>query len=115
MDLTLLVIRSAIPELLAEFYTLLGVTFEYHRHGTGPYHYSTYIGPTLLEIYPLTKHQEKADLSLRLGFSIESFDSVIQLLQQRSVVVHQAPTDTTWGVMAIVTDPEERKIELYKK
>ena len=115
MDLTLLVIRSAIPEQLAEFYTLLGLSFEYHRHGTGPYHYSAHIGPTLLEIYPLNKNQEKADLSLRLGFSIESFDSVIELLQQRPVAFHQAPMDTTWGVMAIVGDPEGRKIELYKK
>ena len=59
MNLILLVIRSAIPEQLAEFYSILGMTFEYHRHGYDPYHYSCHIGPTLLEIYPLAKGQEK--------------------------------------------------------
>ena len=58
MDLTLLVIRSAIPEQLAQFYTQLGLTFEYHKHGNGPYHYSTHLGHTVLEIYPLAKGQE---------------------------------------------------------
>lgn len=115
MDLTLLVIRSAMPEHLAEFYTSLGMSFEYHRHGYGPYHYSARLGPTLLEIYPLAKGQEKADLSLRLGFAIDSFDLVIQTLQQQSVTFHQAPTATEWGVMAVIADPEGRKMELYKK
>ena len=53
MHLTLLVIRSSIPEKLAEFYQRLGLTFEHHRRGKGPYHFSAGIGPTLLEIYPL--------------------------------------------------------------
>jgi lactoylglutathione lyase len=115
MDLTLLVIRSAIPEQLAEFYTLLGMTFEYHRHGNGPYHYSVHIGRTLLEIYPLAKGQEKADSALRLGFAIAPFSTVVEELVRRQVPFHQAPTTTEWGVMAIIADPEGRKIELYQK
>lgn len=115
MDLTLLVVRSAMPKDLAEFYTILGMTFEHHRHGNGPYHYSARIGPTVLEIYPLSKGQEKADLSLRLGFAIDSFDMVIHTLQQQSVTFHQVPAATEWGVMVVIADQEGRKIELYKK
>jgi len=33
MELTLLVIRSAIPEQLSEFYKRLGMSFEYHSRG----------------------------------------------------------------------------------
>lgn len=115
MELTLLVIRSAIPEQLAGFYKFLGVTFEYHRHGSGPYHYSGHIGPTLLEIYSLAKGQEKPDTNLRLGLAIDSFDVVIDELNAQAVTFHQAPTATEYGVMAIIADPEGRKIELYKK
>jgi lactoylglutathione lyase len=114
MDLTLLVIRSAIPEQLAKFYTLLGLTFDYHRHGNSPYHYSAPIGPTLLEIYPLAKTQERADTMLRLGFTIASFDAVIEELVRLETPFHQAPESTEWGVQAIVEDPEGRKVELYK-
>lgn len=64
MELTLLVFRSAIPE----------------RHGTGPYHYSGHIGPTLLEIYPMAKGQEQPDITLRLGLAVDLFDDVFDKL-----------------------------------
>jgi lactoylglutathione lyase len=115
MILTLLVIRSDDPNGLADFYTMLGLAFEYHRHGKGPYHYSAHLGPTLFEIYPLGKGQEKADNFLRLGLALDSFDTTIHNLHQRSVLFHQDPTETEWGIMAIVEDPEGRKVELYKK
>jgi len=115
MDLTLLVIRSAIPEQLAQFYTLLGLSFEYHRHGDGPFHYSARVGPTLLEIYPLARGQEKADATLRLGLALDTFDATIQQLQLQATHFHQLPATTEWGLMALIADPEGRKIELYKK
>ena len=114
MELTLLVIRSEIPEKLAEFYAHLGINFEHHRHGNGPYHYSGYIGPTLLEIYPLVKSQDRADINLRLGLAIESFDAIVETLNAINPLF-QPPKLTEWGVMAVVADPEGRKIELYKK
>lgn len=114
MHLTLLVIRSAIPEKLAAFYERLGVTFEHHRHGKGPFHFSAQIGPTLLEIYPLAKGQELADKHLRLGLAIDSFEATIHELQQQGIYFHQTPIVTEFGFMAIIEDPEGRKIELYK-
>ena len=115
MDLTLLVIRSAVPEQLAQFYALLGLSFEYNQHGNGPYHYSGRIGPTLLEIYPLARGQEKADVSLRLGFALDTFDATIKQLQLQAAQFYQLPAMTEWGLMAIIADPEGRKIEVYKK
>lgn len=115
MELTLLVIRSAIPEQLAEFYTHFGVAFEYHRHGNGPYHYSGHIGATLLEIYPLAKGQERPDITLRLGLAVDSFDNIIEKLNAIDITFYQPPTQTEWGLMVVIADPEGRKIELYKK
>ena len=114
VELKTLVIRSAIPEQTAEFYTCLGIAFEHHRHGQGPYHYSGYIGSTLLEIYPLAKGQDKPDNTLRMGLTVDAFEDVISVLQAQGATFHQAPTVTEWGVMAIVVDPEGRKIEIYK-
>ena len=93
----------------------MALTFEHHRHGSGPYHYSAQIGPTLLEIYPLAKGQETADKHLRIGLTIELFEAIIQELQQQDIYFHQTPISTEWGIMAIIEDPEGRKIELYKK
>lgn len=115
MNLNLLVIRSVIPKQLADFYEQLGMVFEYHRHGNGPFHYSAQMGPTLLEIYPLAKGQEQVDKYLRLGFEIDLFDTRIDKLQQQGITFHQLPMTTEWGVMAVIEDPEGRKLELYNK
>jgi predicted enzyme related to lactoylglutathione lyase len=115
MNLNLFVIRSSIPERLAQFYEQLGMVFEHHRHGNGPFHFSAQIGSTLLEIYPLAKGQEQADKHLRLGFAIDLFDARIDKLQQKGITFHQLPISTEWGIMAVIEDPEGRKIELYNK
>ncbi|ARS41327.1 glyoxalase/bleomycin resistance/extradiol dioxygenase family protein [Sphingobacteriaceae bacterium GW460-11-11-14-LB5] len=114
MDIRLLVLRTGDTKLLADFYNLLGIQFEYHKHGNSPYHYSATIGVTVLEIYPLTKNQDKPDKNLRLGFGIENFDQVIKVLNTAGITFTQKPNETDFGLMTIIIDPDGRKIELYK-
>ena len=98
---------------LADFYSILGLTFEYHKHGNSPYHYSALIDKTVLEIYPLSKGQEEADKNLRLGFSIDNFEPIIIKLKENQILFTE-PVATDFGFMTIITDPDGRKIELYK-
>ncbi|SHM28313.1 VOC family protein [Mucilaginibacter sp. OK098] len=115
IELNLIVIRTSDPKRLAEFYSLFNLEFAYHQHGNSPFHYSGHIGEILLEIYPLTKGQENPDLSLRLGFTLDDFESVIEKLRSTNVVFASGPEETEFGLMAVIIDPDGRKIELYKK
>lgn len=115
MELKLMVIRTGDPEKLAGFYTLLGLTFDYHKHGNSPYHYAATIGHTVLEIYPLAKGQDAADKHFRLGFGIEDFDNKIAILKENQAIFSVEPTQTDFGYMTVILDPDGRKIELYKK
>ncbi len=115
MEIKLIVIRTNALEALADFYALLGMQFEHHRHGNSPYHYFANIGATVFEIYPLSKGQKEADHNLRLGFSLDDFDAVVAALLQQGVHFHQAPAASDFGWMAVVADPDGRKVELYKK
>lgn len=115
MDIRLLVLRTGDIKRLADFYSLFGLTFDYHKHGNSPFHYSATIGQTVLEIYPLTKSQTEADKNLRLGFSIDNFDQTILALKELQIPFLLEPTQTDFGFMAIISDPDERKIEIYKK
>lgn len=115
MDIRLLVLRTGSPEKTAAFYKLLGLTFDYHKHGNSPYHYTTQIGTTILEIYPLAKNQTEADKNFRLGFTLDNFDATIDTLKQHQVAFMMEPGQTDFGFMAIIVDPDDRKIELYKK
>ena len=114
MEIKLIVVRTADPKQLSDFYSLFGLEFEYHKHGNSPFHYSSLIGKTVLEIYPLTKSQTEADKNLRLGFSVDNFDMTIEKLRSNQIVFLTEPTDTDFGFMTIIEDPDRRKIELYK-
>lgn len=113
MALKLLVLRSADPASLAQFYTELGLAFEYHQHG-GPMHYSTTLDGTVLEIYPLAKGQSTADPHLRLGLEVAQFEQVMAHLEEQGVKILQAPQQTEFGWLSVVEDPDGRKVELYK-
>ncbi|WP_062432333.1 VOC family protein [Herbidospora daliensis] len=50
------------------FYSGLGLTFQQERHGTGPEHFSTQLGPTVLELYPAGDKPPTG--RLRLGLTV---------------------------------------------
>ncbi len=111
MDLKLIVLRTGDVTKLMEFYSMLGLKFEYHKHGDSPYHYSAKIDKTTLEIYPLAKGQPSADKHLRLGFSVDHFEQIEKLLEGS---INSGALQTEWGHMLIARDPDGRKIEIYK-
>ncbi|TXF85029.1 glyoxalase/bleomycin resistance/extradiol dioxygenase family protein [Neolewinella aurantiaca] len=111
MKLNLIVIRSANPEELAEWYAHFGLTFEYHRHGNGPMHYSADVNGVTMEIYPLKRSQTEVDLSLRLGFEVENLDSLTAQIAD----VISPPKQSEWGYRAVVADPEGRRVELVEQ
>jgi len=115
MEIKLLVLRTSGMQNLADFYSLLDLTFEYHKHGKSPYHYSAKIGFAILEIYPLAKNQTETDSNLRLGFSLNDFDKTIKLLKENRIEFVSEPIETDFGFMAVISDPDGRKIELYKQ
>jgi len=112
MQINLIVIRTDKPKELSEFYEKLGMKFEYHQHGKGTWHYSTEIGGTVFEIYPLMKSQEMPDKSLRLGFTVEHLDELIANLRDSNVEIVREPKTSEWGYFSIIKDLDGRKIEL---
>jgi lactoylglutathione lyase len=114
MEIRLIVIRTNDPKRLADFYSLLGLVFDHHQHGNSPLHYTTTIGSLILEIYPLAKNQTAPDNNLRLGFAIDNFEETLDCFKNKGIAF-SAPTLTDFGFLTIVSDPDGRKIELYKK
>jgi len=112
MQINLLVIRTSKPEALSIFYERLGMVFQQQQHGNGPMHYSAEFGGLVFEIYPLLKSQKTADHSLRLGFDVDNLDELVLKLKEAQVEMLQSPTQTDWGYIAIIKDPDNRKIEL---
>lgn len=114
MEIKLIVIRSNNQTQLVAFFSLLGLKFDYHQHGNSPYHYTTTIGSLVLEIYPLATNQQETDSYLRLGFTLDNFEETLEQLKKNNIVFSE-PIHTDFGFITVVTDPDGRKIELYKK
>ena len=115
MEIKLIVLRTGDIKKLAGFYGLFGLSLDYHKHGNSPFHYSALIGKTVLEIYPLAKGQSEADKNLRLGFELDNFEEIIKRLKEKNAVFTSEPSQSEYGFMAIISDPDGRKIELYRK
>lgn len=114
-SLNLIVIKTDNLQGQAEFYRALGIEFDYHKHGNGPYHYASIAGNPTLEIYPLPKNATKPDHTTRLGLVVEQLDVLIADLKSRGITIVSEPTVSEWGYMAIVQDLDGRKIELTER
>nr|WP_228520425.1 hypothetical protein [Flavobacterium sp. CSZ] len=71
------------------------------------------MGQTILEIYPLAKEQSQPDINLRLGFEVVNSTEITEKLKNNYLRFISEPTITDFGFMAIIADPDGRKIELY--
>ncbi|AYB34073.1 VOC family protein [Chryseolinea soli] len=114
-SLNLIVIKTDNLQGQAEFYTALGIQFDYHKHGNGPNHYASVAHRPTLEIYPLPKNTTTPDNTTRLGFMVERLDVLIADLKSRGVAIVSEPSVSEWGYGAIVQDLDGRKIELTER
>lgn len=111
VSLNLVVIRAADMERAAAFYRLLGLTFQKHRHGSGPEHFACEMGQSVFEIYP-RKDKTDSTASVRLGFSVASLHKVVAELQAAGATIVSPPKDSPWGRRAVVDDPDGHRVEL---
>lgn len=112
LNLSLIVIRVANVERSAAFYSELGLTFVAEQHGQGPVHYSTQIGPTLLELYPASKKYPVT--STRLGFTVHSIENIFKRWQQSGYNICSQTKDSQKN-HTVVQDPDGHRIELIQK
>ena len=104
MKINLIVLRSKDIHQMKTFYEdILSLKFCSEQHGSGPYHYSTDIDGTVLEIYPIKKDSTEG---LRLGFQLESFSDIKVKLAKRNIEF----TETHDSI--VFTDPDGHKIEI---
>jgi len=113
MQLNLLVLRARDPQGLADFYGLLGLTFERERHGTGPDHLSCETGNGLLEIYPCA-NEHVSTSAVRLGFAVGDLDAQCTAVAASRGRLVRKPHSTQWGRRATIEDPEGHTIDLVE-
>ena len=107
----LLVLRSPDIHRAAGFYRALGLLFTLDRHGGGPEHYSSSINGFVFEIYPLAPDQTPTT-DVRIGFSVDSVDGLLPLVQAAGAKIVSEPHDSEWGRRAVVRDLDGHAVEL---
>ncbi|MEM9007379.1 MAG: VOC family protein [Cyanobacteria bacterium P01_F01_bin.86] len=108
--LSLMVIRVSDIDRSAAFYSALGLTFKREQHGSGPEHFSTWMGETVFELYPAS---ERFPITTsRIGFKVVSIAAVLEVWRQSGCKVISEPKETPWGLRTVVADPDGHRIEL---
>lgn len=110
--LSLLVIRSPDIDRAAIFYKTLGLLLGRHSHGSGPEHFVGVVDGIAFEIYPLLKGQLPTT-DTRFGFTVDSVDELIPLLEAAGATVTVRPHDRDWGRHAVVKDFDGHRVELF--
>ncbi|GAB1817567.1 glyoxalase/bleomycin resistance/dioxygenase family protein [Herbidospora sp. RD11066] len=72
LALDLIVVYTDRLDACRAFYAGLGLVFERERHGSGPEHFSTTLGSTVLELYPAGDKPPTGRLRLGLNLSAGS-------------------------------------------
>lgn len=104
--LTLIVVRCRDLEHSRRFYEALGLAFIPEQHGAGPFHYSTQLGTTVLELYPASATVS----SVRIGFGITDIAAALNAIRSIGGRVDREPTTDT--KTALVRDPDDNLVEL---
>jgi predicted enzyme related to lactoylglutathione lyase len=111
-SLNLVVIRSADLDRAARFYGALGIQFQREKHGSGPEHLAGNVGSVVLEIYPGSEAGDTR--GVRLGFRIASLAATLVAVQEADGIVVSPAQESPWGLRAVVSDPDGRRVELVQ-
>ena len=111
--MNLLVIRSDDIDRLVTFYEAVGLSFHKHSHGSGPEHYACERDGFVFEIYSRSEKQQPT-VSVRLGFSVDDVDVVVETLVHSGAKVVSGPRDSEWGRRAVVKDIDGHTVELVE-
>ncbi|WP_130735199.1 glyoxalase/bleomycin resistance/extradiol dioxygenase family protein [Flavobacterium sp. J27] len=112
MTINLIVIKTHLLHQIKDQYEALGMSFSYHNHGKGPYHYASELNGVIFEIYPITKPEEKTDISTRLGFEVSHLNEILPQLENANWKILSLPKATPYGYTATIQDVDGRKVAL---
>jgi lactoylglutathione lyase len=104
VKVSLIVIRCSDLNSCKNFYEKLGLSFVKEQHGSGPVHYSSILGDTVFELYPL-KSSSNIEHT-RLGFCLPNVNEIIKS------VTPEAIYENDGRKIYVVVDPDGRKIEI---
>jgi catechol 2,3-dioxygenase-like lactoylglutathione lyase family enzyme len=99
----LVVLRCADLERSRKFYEALGFALTPEQHGSGPRHYSTRVGETILEFYPDASGSTRG---LRLGLRVVDIAAAITALAEVGAVLRPGSPPT-------IDDPDGHRLELH--
>lgn len=111
--LNLVVLRAADLERAAAFYATLGMQLSQEQHGNGPVHLAGRLGSVVFEVYP--KGNAAGSEGARVGLLVPSVAEAVAASSQAGGSVVSPPKSSSWGLRAVVADPDGHRVELLEE
>ena len=113
-----LVVGSAQPEQVVEFYRRLGLPLIEENHGDGVVHWACELDGVHFAVFrgegdgtAPGYHQAG---STCVGFAVDSVADAIATSRSTGATIVQAATEMPWGLRAIICDPDGRPVEVFE-
>lgn len=112
--LSAVLLVSANPQRLAEFYTdVVGVPLEAERHGKSLPHWGCNLGDIHFAIHPVETFPDRQSGvgSVKLAFTTFDLDALVRRLENGGVTLLYPPRDTGFFRSTAIQDPDGNLIE----
>ena len=93
------------------FYSVLGMEFKKHSHGSGPEHYAHEDGDWVFELYP---SKGGSPDTAGVGFTAVNLENTRQKLAGSGFTPGEI-RETEWGTSFVIRDPDQRRVEIKQK
>ncbi len=111
------VLFTARPDEVVEFYRALGVPLQLEHHGDDVMHWAADIGGCHVAVFPTFTEGDAPGYrqagATFAGFVVDSVDGAVAAVTALGAPVVQEPTEASWGRRAVVTDPDGRPVEIF--
>ena len=117
-ELSALILFTSRMDAVVEFYRAIGVPLEAEQHDDGVLHYACDLGGTHIAVFessPGDAPEFRSAGSSIAGFSVQSLEIALEAARSVHANIIKEPTEYPWGVRALVSDPDGRVVELFKR
>ena len=117
-ELSALILFTNRMDAVVEFYRAIGVPLEAEQHDDRPLHYACDLGSTHIAVFessPGDAPEFRSGGSSFAGFSVQSLEVALEAASSVNAKIIREPIEYPWGVRALVSDPDGRVVELFKR
>lgn len=108
-------LNSNQPEILVQFYALLGFEFTRKQVDKGSLNWVGLLGDMQLDIFGIEETFTSRSPTVQFSFEVRNIQQIVDKVRELGTQVMMEPLETKTGILCFLVDPDGRSVELTQK